>query len=418
MTAISASLAAKPARFDAQAFRAEFPALDQQVYGKALVYLDNASTTHKPREVIEAVTRYYAEDCANVHRAVHALGERASAHYEDAREAVRQFIGAARTDEIIFVRGATEGINLVASGLGRSLLAAGDEVVVSAIEHHSNIVPWQMACEASGARLRVAPVNDAGEILVDALAELLGPHTRVVAITHLSNALGTIVPVEAIVDLAHQHGALVVVDGAQAAAHLPIDVQEIGCDFYVFSGHKVYGPTGIGVLYGKRQALEALPPYQGGGDMIRTVTFEKTTYAALPHRLEAGTPNIAGAIGLSAALDFLSRAGRLAIAEHEAELLEHATSVLAGMSGAKIFGAARHKAAVLAFAIDGAHPHDVATIVDREGVAIRAGHHCAQPVWQRYGVSASARASFAAYNTHADVEALARALHRVREVFA
>jgi len=413
---ISAPVPTRPAHLDAERVRRDFPGLAQAVHDRPLVYLDSAATTQKPRAVLDAISEYYLDDCANVHRAVYSLGERATRRYEEARTTVQRFIGAARADEIVFVRGATEAINLVAHGL-RSQISVGDEILVSEMEHHSNIVPWQLACEATGARLRKIPMTDEGELDLERLADLLGPRTRMVAVTHVSNAIGTVNPIAKIVELARAHGVPVLIDGAQAAPHLAVDVHDLGCDFYVFSGHKIYGPTGIGVLYGRHQQLDALPPYQGGGDMIRSVTFEQTTFAPLPHRLEAGTPHIAGAIGLAAALDYVTGLGREAIARHERELLAHATRELNEIPGLTIFGQPRARAAVLSFAVAGAHPHDIATILDREGVAVRAGHHCAQPVWQRFGVPASTRASFAAYNTRDDVTALTRALHRVREVF-
>lgn len=397
--------------------REDFPALAQRVRGKRLVYLDNAATAQKPRAVLDALMSYYAQDCANVHRSAYELGERASERYEAARETARRFVNAAHTDEIVFVRGATEGINLVAQAFGRTRLGPGDEVIVSALEHHSNIVPWQLVCEARGAALKVLPINRRGEVEVHQLDQLMSPHTRLVAISHVSNALGSITDIEKVVAIAHRRGVPVLVDGAQAAPHVRVDVQRLGCDFYVFSGHKVYGPTGIGVLFGRRALLNELPPYQGGGDMIRSVSFEKTTYAPLPHKFEAGTPHIAGAIGLGAALDYVQAVGIEAIAAHEQSLLDYATARLAEIRGLRILGTARHKAGVISFVIDGIHPHDIATIVDQEGVAIRAGHHCAQPVWQHYGVTASARASFGMYNTHDDVNALVFALKRVTEVF-
>ncbi len=408
---------ARPGHVDLGLVRRQFPGLDQTVHGRPLVYLDNAATTQKPRAVLEAVSSYYVEDCANVHRSVYALGERASRRYEEARARVQRFINASRPEEIVFVRGATEALNLVAHGL-RARLGAGDEILVSEMEHHSNIVPWQLAAAATGARVRKIPMTESGDLDLEALADLLGPRARVVAVTHVSNAIGTVNPIAEIVSVAHSAGATVVVDGAQAVPHLGADVQALGCDFYAFSGHKVYGPTGIGVLYGRYGALDVLPPYQGGGDMIRSVSFEGTTFAPLPHRLEAGTPHVAGAIGLAAALDWLASVGADAVVRHEQEVLAHATRVLRDVPGLRIFGAPRERAAVLSFELAGIHPHDIASIVDHEGVAIRAGHHCAQPVWQRFGVAASTRASFAAYTSHDDVTALARALARVQEVFA
>jgi cysteine desulfurase/selenocysteine lyase len=407
----------RPDQFDVEMVRRDFPGLQQTVHGQPLAYLDNAATTQKPRAVVEALSRYYVDDCANVHRAVYAQGERATRRYEAARRTVQRFLGAARAEEIVFVRGATEAINLVAHGL-RPRLSAGDLVLVSQMEHHSNIVPWQLACEASGAEVRPIPMTASGDLDLDAYAELLGPRVRMVAVAHVSNALGTIHPVAEMVELAHAHGALVLVDGAQAVPHLPVDVQALACDFYAFSGHKVYGPTGIGALYGRYELLDGLPPYQGGGDMIRQVTFAGTTYAPLPHRLEAGTPHIAGAIGLGAAIDYLAGVGHEVIGRHERELLAYATRRLSDIPGLRIFGQPRSRAAVLSFALAGVHPHDIATIADQGGVAIRAGHHCAQPVWAHYGVPAATRASLALYNNQEDVDRLARTLARVQEVFA
>jgi cysteine desulfurase/selenocysteine lyase len=400
------------------AVRKDFPILRQQVHGKPLVYLDNAATTQKPQAVIDRLTRYYAEENANIHRGVHALSERATGMYEDARETVRRFVNARHAREIVFVRGATEAINLVAATWGRAHVGAGDEIVISEMEHHSNIVPWQMLCEEKGARLRVIPITDEGELRLDELEPLLGERTRLVAIPHVSNALGTINPVGAIVGSAHARGIPVLVDGAQAVAHMPVDVQAIGCDFYVFSGHKMCGPTGIGVLYGRADRLEAMPPYQGGGDMIRSVSFARTTYNAVPQKFEAGTPNIAGAIGLAAAVEYLTSLGLDRVAAHEASLLEYGTAALATIPGLRLTGTARDKAGILAFLLEGAHPHDIGTILDREGVAIRAGHHCCQPLMARLGVPATARASLGLYNTRDDVDALVRALQAVREVFA
>ncbi len=402
---------------DVERVRAEFPLLALKVHGKPLVYLDNAATTQKPRAVIAAEKDYYESYNANVHRGVHALSERATDAYEAARQRAARFINAGSATEIIFVRGATEAINLVAQSYGRSRVHAGDEVLISALEHHSNIVPWQLLCEQSGARLRVVPISDAGEFRLDAYEELLGPRTKLVAVSHVSNALGTVLPVRRIVDLAHQQGTPVLVDGAQAAAHMPLDVQELGCDFYVFSGHKAHAPTGIGVLYGSEALLDAMPPYQSGGDMIRTVTFEKSTWAELPHKFEAGTPNIGGAIGLAAAIDFLAAVGMETIAAHEADLLARATELLEEMPEVRIIGSAPEKTGIVSFTIDGIHAHDVGTILDRQGVAVRTGHHCAMPVMQRYGVPATTRASFALYNTRAEVEFFAAALRKAKELF-
>ncbi len=397
--------------------RADFPILAREVHGKPLVYLDNAATTQKPRAVIDTISRYYETTNANIHRGVHFLSERATEEHDAARRTVQKFLGAAHSREIIFVRGATEGINLVAQTYGRANVKAGDEIVVTRMEHHSNIVPWQMLCEEKGAKLRVVPLNDRGEIHLDELANLLGPKTKLVALTHVSNALGTINPIRGIVELAHAHKVPVLVDGAQAVPHLAVNVQELGVDFYAFSGHKIYGPTGIGVLYGKAELLEAMPPYQGGGDMIASVTFEKTIYNKVPFKFEAGTPDVAGAIALGAALDYVSGLGLGAIAAHEEDLLTYATSAVAAIPGVRLIGTAKHKAGVLSFVMDEIHPHDIGTILDQEGIAIRTGHHCSQPVMQRFGIPATARASFALYNTREEVDALVRGIEKVREVF-
>jgi len=403
--------------FDPATLRSEFPILSRPVRGKPLVYLDNAATTQKPRRVIETLERYYTESNANVHRGVHFLSERATAAYEGARETVRRFLNAKEAREIVFLRGTTEAVNLVAAGFGRSRLKPGDEVLITALEHHSNIVPWQLACEQSGAALKVAPIDDAGQVILEEYAKLLSGRTRIVALAHVSNALGTVNPVGEMIQLAHAAGAAVLVDGAQAVAHHRVDVQALDCDFYAFSGHKVYGPTGIGALYGRAQWLEALPPYQGGGEMIRQVTFEKTTYADIPQKFEAGTPNIAGAIGLASALDFLIDTGLDAVAAHEHDLLVYATAVASEIPGLRIVGNAAEKSGILSFVLEGVHPHDIATVLDREGVAIRAGHHCAMPVMARYGLAATARASFALYNTRQEVDALAAAVLKARELF-
>jgi cysteine desulfurase/selenocysteine lyase len=403
---------------DLEKVRRDFPILQEQVRGRPLVYLDNAATSQKPQAVIDAIAHYYRYDNANVHRGVHFLSEHATEEHENARNTVQRFLNAAQAREIVFVRGATEAINLVAQTYGRAHVKSGDEVLVTAMEHHSNIVPWQILCEQQGARLRVAPINDRGELILEEFERLLGPRTRIAAVTHVSNALGTVNPVRQIIRMARQANVPVLVDGAQAAPHFQVDVQDLDCDFYAFSGHKVYGPTGIGVLYGKASLLAAMPPYQGGGDMISSVTFEKTTYNELPFKFEAGTPNIAGAIGLGAALDYVTRVGMDAIAAHESELLAYATRALVAIPGLRLIGTARERAAVLSFVLEGVHPHDVGTILDAEGVAIRTGHHCAQPVMQRFGVPATARASFALYNTKEEVDALVRALGNVREVFA
>jgi len=406
------------AALDVERVRRDFPILRQHVRGKPLVYLDNAATTQKPQAVIDALVRFYTTENANVHRGVHQLSERATASFERARSTVQRFLGAGEPSEIVFVRGATEGINLVAQSFARLRLAPGDEVLISTLEHHSNIVPWQMVCQQTGARLKVIPVNDRGELVVEELDSLLGNRTRLVSIVHVSNALGTVNPVREIVARAHARGVPVLVDGAQAVSHLPVDVRALDCDFYVFSGHKVFGPTGIGVLYAKRPLLEAMPPYQGGGDMISSVTFERTDYNRIPYRFEAGTPDIAGAIGLAAALDYVTAVGLDRIHAHERNLLDYATSRLASVPGVRLVGAAAERAAIVSFVMDGIHPHDIGTIVDRDGVAIRTGHHCCQPLMHRLGVDATARASFAVYNTAAEVDALAAALEHVREVFA
>ena len=408
---------AAASRFDVRAVRADFPALAQSVHGHPLVYLDNAATTQKPRQVIDAIARYYQEDNANVHRGVHALSERATAAYEGARETVRAFINAQSVHEIVFTRNATESINLVARAWGDANVRQGDEVLISAMEHHSNIVPWQLLCERVGATLRVAPIDDRGDIELDAFDRLLTPKTRIVAVAHLSNALGTINPVADIIRRAKAAGAAVLIDGSQAAYHMSVDVRALGADFYVFTGHKVYGPTGIGVLYGREAVLEAMPPFLGGGDMIRSVTFEKSTWNDLPYKFEAGTPNIAGAIGLGAAVDYVRAIGFDAIGAHEAQLLARATEAVSSVPGVRIVGTARHKASVVSFVMEGVHPHDIGTIVDREGVAIRTGHHCAQPVMERFGIPATARASFAMYNTTEEIQALVRALETVRGMF-
>lgn len=404
--------------FDVQKVRSDFPILETKVHGKPLVYLDNAATSQKPQAVIDALTSYYTHENANIHRGVHALSELATEHYEQARAKIQHFIHAADASEVIFVRGTTEGINLVAQTYGRTRIGAGDEVIISALEHHSNIVPWQILCEQQGAKLRVIPVNDAGELELDEFEKLLGPKTKLVAIAHVSNALGTIVPLRRVTEIAHQHNVPVLVDGAQAAPHLQIDVQALDSDFYVLSAHKMYGPTGIGVLYGKRRLLDAMPPYQGGGDMISSVTFEKTLYNKLPYKFEAGTPDISGAIGLGAAIDYLNNIGLDRIAAHEHELLVQATQKLSAIPGVRLIGTAKQKAAVVSFVMENVHAHDVGTILDQEGIAVRTGHHCAQPLMLRFGVDATARASFGLYNTKEEVDALAAGIQKVREVFA
>jgi cysteine desulfurase/selenocysteine lyase len=407
----------RPAPFDAAARRADFPALDQQVYGKPLVYLDSAATTQKPRSVIDAISRFYERDNANVHRGVHALSERATRAFEGARATVARFLNADRR-EVIFVRGATEAVNLVAQSFGRQRVGAGDEIVVTTLEHHSNIVPWQLLAEAVGAKIVAAPVDDGGDLDLAALDRLLGPRVKLLAVTQVSNALGTVTPLEDVIALARARGVPVLVDGAQGAPHLGVDVRALGADFYVFSGHKLYGPTGIGVLWGKREHLEAMPPWQGGGDMIRSVTFERSTWNDLPYKFEAGTPDIAGAVGLAAALDYVAAIGLPAIAASEAAVLRLAEAALRSIPGVRLIGTPGQRVGVLSFMVGDIHPHDLATIVDRQGVAIRAGHHCAQPLMQRFGLPATARASFALYSTPADVEALVRALHAAIKVFA
>ena len=402
--------------FDAGAIRAEFPALAQRVHGKPLVYLDNAATTQKPQVVIDAIRRYYEHDNANIHRGVHALSERASKMYEDAREDVRAFINARSTAEVIFTRNATESINLVARAWGDANVTAGDQILITAMEHHSNIVPWQQLCARTGAVLKVAPIDDRGALIVPEFEKRLGARTKMVAITQLSNALGTVVPVVELTAKAHAAGAMVLIDGSQSAYHFATDVQALGCDFFVFTGHKVYGPTGIGVLYGREAVLEAMPPFLGGGDMIGSVTFEKSTWNVLPYKFEAGTPHISGPIGLAAAIRFVNGIGFEAIHAHESALLAYATEKISAVPGVTIIGTAPVKASVVSFVMDGIHPHDIGTIVDREGVAIRTGHHCAQPVMDRFGIPATARASLAMYNTQDDVDRLVRALKRVQEV--
>jgi cysteine desulfurase/selenocysteine lyase len=403
--------------FDVQAIRDDFPILRRQVRGKPLVYLDNAATTQKPQAVIDRIVRYYTQENSNVHRGVHYLSEVATAAYESARTTVKRFINARDEKEIVFTRGTTESINLVAQTYGRVNVSSGDEVLITAIEHHSNIVPWQMLCDAKGARLVVAPVNDAGEVMLDEFAKRLTERTRIVAFGHASNALGTINPIKKMIDLAHDAGAVVVIDGAQGAPHAMIDVQDLDCDFYAFSGHKVYAPTGIGVLYGKESLLDAMPPWQGGGDMILSVSFEKTTYNALPYKFEAGTPNIEGVIGLAAALDYVSSAGIDNITAHEQELLAYATRRLQEIEGLRIIGTAAEKASVISFTLAGVHPHDIGTILDQEGIAIRTGHHCAQPIMMRFKISATGRASFGMYNTLEEADVLVDGLRKVIEVF-
>ena len=404
-------------RFDVDRVRADFPILKRDVRGKQLVYLDNAATTQKPQSVIDRIVRYYSEENSNVHRGVHYLSEVATAAYEGSRTTVARFLNARDEKEIIFTRGTTDGINLVASSWGRSNVRSGDEVLISAIEHHSNIVPWQMLCDEKGARLRIIPVSDAGELLLDEYAGMLTPRTKLVAIGHASNALGTINPIRKMIAMAHQNGSVVVIDGAQGVPHLRVDVQDLDCDFYAFSSHKIYGPTGVGVLYGKESILDAMPPYQGGGDMILSVSFEKTTYNALPYKFEAGTPNIAGVIGMAAAIDYMNSVGIEAIGAHEHDLLLYATEHLQEIDGLRIIGTAAVKASVISFTLEGVHPHDIGTILDQKGIAIRTGHHCAQPLMMRFNVPATGRASFGMYNTREEADQLVAGLHDVIEVF-
>ena len=404
--------------WDVERIRADFPVLHQTVNGKPLVYLDNAASSQVPQVVIDRGSVYLEQEHSNIHRGVHYLSQRATTAYEGAREKVKRFINAREARECIFVRGATEGINLVMYGYGRKFIGEGDEIIISAMEHHANIVPWQMLCEEKGARLRVIPMNDAGELLLDEYDALLNERTKLVGVVHVSNALGTINPVKQMIAQAHKYGVPVIVDGAQAAPHMPVDVQDLDADFYVFSGHKMYAPTGSGIVYGKAELLEKMNPFQGGGDMIKTVTFEKTVYADLPNKLEAGTPAIASQIGLGAAIDYLNSIGREQAAAHEAELLRYATERISAIEGVRIVGTAKEKASVLSFVIDDIHPHDIGTILDQEGIAVRAGHHCAQPVMQRFNVPAMARASFAFYNTKEEVDVLARTIERVIEIFS
>jgi cysteine desulfurase/selenocysteine lyase len=404
------------APFDVEKLREDFPVLKQTIHGKPLVYLDSAATAQKPYAVIEAIRHFHEVDCANIHRGVHELSQRSTAAYEETRVKAKRFLNSRFTDELIFVRGTTEGINLVASSWGRKNVKAGDEIIVSAMEHHSNIVPWQMLCEEAGATLRVIPMNERGELLLEEYAKLLNPRTRMVAVNHVSNALGTINPVAEIIRMAHAAGALALIDGAQAVPHMKVDVQALDADFYTFSGHKVVGPTGIGILYGKRVLLNAMPPYQGGGDMIKSVTFEKTIYNDLPYKFEAGTPNIAGGIGLGAALDYLTRVGIEKIAEYEHALLAYGTEALSRIQGLHLIGTAREKASVLSFVIDGLHPHDIGTVLDQQGIAVRTGHHCAQPVMDFFQVPATTRASLAFYNTFAEIDALVEGIKKTKEV--
>lgn len=404
--------------FDVARIREDFPILKEMINGKPLVYLDNAATSQKPQVVIDALVNYYMTENSNVHRGVHTLSQRATDSYEEARTKVQEFINAKEDKEVIFVRGTTEGINLVAQTYGRENIGPGDEIIISAMEHHSNIVPWQILCEEKGARLKVAPINDDGELLLDEYESLLSPRTKLVSIVHQSNALGTINPVEQIVELAHARGIPVLLDGAQAVAHVPIDVQKIGCDFYAFSGHKLYGPTGVGALYGRADLLNAMPPYQGGGEMIRSVTYEKTLYNVIPAKFEAGTQNIAGSVGLGAAIDYVNGVGMENIATYENELVAYGTEKLSEIEPVRLIGTARNKGSILSFVMENAHPHDVGTILDSEGVAVRTGHHCAQPLMDRYGVPATVRASLAFYNTREEIDTLVKGIDRVIEVFS
>ena len=418
MTPSAATAAKARTSFDVQRVRRDFPILAERIHGKPLVYLDSANTSQKPQAVLDAMDDYYRHANANIHRATHLLSERATALYEGARGKAAAFINAPDPHTIVLTKGTTEGINLVAQSYGRSVLREGDEVLISWLEHHSNIVPWQLVCEQTGARLRVAPINDAGEVDLDAFDALLSPRTRIVAVGHVSNALGTVNPIARIIEHAHAAGAVVLVDGAQAVPHFAIDVQSLGCDFYVFSSHKMFGPTGVGVLYGRASLLEAMPPYQGGGDMIASVTFEKTSYNVVPYKFEAGTPNIGGVVGFGAAIDYLSGIDRAAALEHEDDVLAYATARVSEIPIVRIIGTARQKTGVLSFLLEGVHPHDAGTILDREGVAVRTGQHCAQPIMDRFGITATIRASLAIYNTREEIDVLVRALERVRGVFA
>ena len=408
---------ANPPIYNIEKIRGDFPALQELMRGKPLAYLDNAATTQKPQAVLDAIQNYYVSSNANIHRAVHLLAQRATEAYESAREKARQFLNAERASECVFVRGTTEAVNLAANAYARPRLKPGDEIVVSAMEHHSNIVPWQLVCQATGARLRVIPMNDRGELIMEEYEALLNEKTRIVSVVHVSNALGTVNPVREIGRMAHEHGAVFMVDGAQAVQHMRVDVQELNADFYAFSGHKLYGPTGIGVLYGKQEHLESMEPYEGGGEMILSVSFEKTTYNVPPHKFEAGTPNIAGAAALEAALDYVMSLGVERIAAHEKRLLDYAHETLSFNRRVRLVGTAAEKASVISFVMDSAHPHDIGTILDSDGVAIRTGHHCAQPAMERLGVPATARASIGLYNTTEDIDALARSLNKVAEIF-
>jgi cysteine desulfurase/selenocysteine lyase len=417
MAAIAPKVQETPVGFDVERVRKDFPILERTINGKPLVYLDSAASSQRPWPVLKAIEEYETTSHANVHRGIHALSQAATEAYEGARERIRRYVNARSTREIIYVRGTTEGINLVAQSYARPRFKPGDEILITALEHHANIVPWQMVCEQTGCTLKVAPIDRRGELIFDEFLELLSPRTRLVGVAHVSNALGTVLPVKRIIDAAHAHGAVVLVDGAQAVPHSAVDVRALGADFYTFSSHKIYGPTGIGVLYGREELLASMPPWQGGGDMILTVSFEKTTYNELPYKFEAGTPHISGAVGLAAALDYVEGLGIEAIAAHEQRLLKLATAELEKIPGIEIIGTAAHKACVLSFTLEGVHPHDLGTILDTEGVAVRTGHHCAQPVMTFFGIPATARASFGVYNTERDVAALVAGLRRVREVF-
>ena len=414
---IATKLTNESSYFNVEKVRAEFPILDQQVNGKPLVYLDNAATTQKPKQVIDVLEKYYREYNSNIHRGVHSLSEKATAEYESVRNKVKKFINAGSTKEIVFVRGTTEAINLVAQSFGRSSLTADDEIIITELEHHSNIVPWQILSNQTGAKLNFIPINDAGELILEEYEKLLSEKTRLVSVGHISNALGTINPIKIIIDKAHAVGAKVMIDGAQATPHTPVDVRELDCDFYAFSGHKLFGPTGIGVLYGKEALLEAMPPYQSGGDMIKMVTMEKTLYNDLPYKFEAGTPNIAGVIGLGAAIDYVNELGLEEASQYEIELLDYANEQASQVAGLNFVGTAKNKTSILSFTLDGIHPHDIGTILDGEGVAIRTGHHCAMPVMERFRIPATARASFSFYNTREEVDALIQAIDKCKQVF-
>ncbi|MCC7147207.1 MAG: cysteine desulfurase [Phycisphaeraceae bacterium] len=403
---------------DVERVRQDFPILQRQVHGQPLVYLDNAATTQKPRAVIDALSRFYEGSNSNVHRGVHALSQEATDLFESARQKIGRFLNTRKAEEVILVRGTTEGLNLVAQSYARPRLKAGDQILISGMEHHSNIVPWQMVCQQTGAELKVAPINERGELIMEEFVKLLSAKTKVVSVVHVSNALGTVNPVRQIVELAHRVGAIAVLDGAQAVAHAPVDVRALDCDFYAFSGHKLYGPTGIGALYGRAELLEAMPPWQGGGDMIKSVTFAQTIYNDLPYKFEAGTPDVAGAVGLGAAIDYLQAVGIEQVAAHEADLLAYGTQLLSDMEGVRLIGTAAHKAGVLGFVVEGAHAHDVGTILDSLGIAVRTGHHCAQPVMDFFNLPATARASLAMYNRREELDALAEGLREVVKVFA